>query len=95
MSSLTARIRIARISGGKYIVEKIGIAEDLGERVEVTRVPIEEEREFPNKQEARKHGEKLAHKFVTRKHREGATYSIDCRTRVRIPPEVLQKVKAQ
>ena len=95
MSALAVRIRIARIPGGKYTVEKIKVREDRGDTVDVFRVPIKEAREFPNKQEARAYGEKLGHDFVVRKYSEGIRYTIECKTRVEIPPEVLERFQVQ
>ena len=91
MSLLTARIRIARMRGGKYKVEKIKIREDHGDRADVFNLPIKEACEFSSKNEAREHGAQLAHAFITGKYSEGARYQIEWKTRVEIHQEVAEK----
>ena len=88
MSSLTVRIRIVRILGGKYKVDKLKVCDDHEHRVDITKVPIEDQREFPNKNEAREHGAQLANRYITSKYAEGTRYEIEWKTRVEIPQEV-------
>ena len=95
MSRLTARIRILRMHGGRYKVEKIKVREDHGDRVDVSNVPIKEESEFPTKNEARERGAQLAHAFITSKYSEGARYQIEWKTRVEIRQEVAEKTLGQ
>ncbi len=95
MSRLTARIRIVRMHGGRYKVEKIKVRDDHGDRVDVANVPIKEESEFPTKNEARERGAELAHAFITSKYSEGARYQIEWKTRVEIRQEVAEKTLGQ
>lgn len=95
MSRLTARIRIVRMHGGRYKVEKIKVRDDHGDRVDVSNVPIKEESEFPTKNEARERGAELAHAFITSKYSEGARYQIEWKTRVEIRQEVAEKTLGQ
>ncbi len=88
MSALTARIRIVRMHGGKYKVEKIKVRDDHGDRADISKVPLKEQPEFPTKNEAREHGAQLAHAFITSKYDEGARYEIEWKTRVEIRQEV-------
>jgi|GEM_PF-5910165 len=88
MSALTARIRIVRMLGGKYKVDKVKVCDDHGHRVDISKVPIEDQREFPNKNEAREHGAQMAHAYITSKYAEGTRYEIQWKTRVEIPQEV-------
>lgn len=85
MTALTARIRIARVRGGKYIVEELALAEEGDGHVDIFRIPCERARTFPDKLEARAYGEGLAHDFVSHKYGEGTPCRIECRTVVRIP----------
>ena len=95
MSRLTARIRIVRMHGGRYKVEKIKVRDDHGDRADVSNVPIEEEAEFPTKNEARERGAQLAHAFITSKYSEGARYQIEWKTRVEIRQDVAEKTLGQ
>ena len=95
MSRLTARIRIVRMQGGRYKVEKIKVRDDHGDRVDVSTVPIKEESELPTKNEARERGAELAHAFITSKYSEGARYQIEWKTRVEIRQEVAEKTLGQ
>ena len=95
MSRLTARIRIVRMQGGRYKVEKIKVNDDHGDRVDVSNVPIKEVLDFPTKSEAREHGAGLAHAFITSKYSEGARYRIEWKTRVEIRQEVAEKALGQ
>ena len=90
MSALTARIRIVRMQGGKYRVDKIKVCDDHGDRVDISKVPLDEQPQFPTKDEARKHGAQLAHAFITSKYAEGARYEIQWKTRVEIPLAVAE-----
>ncbi len=91
MSRLIVRIRIVRMHGGKYRIDKVKVSEDHGDRVDVFIVPIKEVREFTTKNEAREYGAQLAHAFVTSKYDEGARYELHWKTRVEIPQEVAEK----
>lgn len=95
MSRLTARIRIVRMHGGKYKVEKIKVSDDHGDRVDVLNVPIKESLEFPTKDEAREYGAELAHGFITSRYSEGARYQIQWKTRVEIRQEAVKKALGQ
>lgn len=94
MSRLTARIRIVRLLGGRYKVEKIRVNEDRGDRVDVFKVPVKEAEEFVSKGEAREHGVRLAHAFIVDRYAEGTKYSVEYKTRVEIPPEVGEQFMA-
>lgn len=95
MSRLTARIRIVRMHGGVFKVEKIKVSDDHGDRVDVVNVPIKEDLEFSTKNEARERGAELAHAFITSKYSEGARYQIQWKTRVEIRQEVVEKTRGQ
>ena len=88
MTRLTARIRIVRMHGGRYKVEKVKVRDDHGDRVDVFNVAVKEELEFPTTNEARENGAHLAHAFITSKYSEGVRYKIECKTKVEIRPEV-------
>lgn len=85
MTALTARIRIARVPGAKYIVEDLALAEEIDGNVDIHRIPCERTRTFPDKAGARAYGEGLAYEFVSRRYGEGTRCAIECRTVVRIP----------
>ena len=87
MSAITARVRIVRLQGGKYKVDKIKVSDDHGARVDISKVPLGEQPNFPTKNEAREHGAQLAHAFITSKYAEGARYEIQWKTRVEIPQQ--------
>jgi hypothetical protein len=95
MSRLAARIRIVRMLGGRYKVEKIKVSDDQGDRVDLFNVPIVEDAAFPTKQEARERGAELAHAFITSKYSEGARYQIQWKTRVEIRQDVAGKTPKQ
>jgi len=95
MSRLSARIRILRMHGGRYKVEKIKVSDDHGDSVDVFNVPIKENSEFPTKKEARERGAELAHAFISGKYSEGARYQIECKTRVEIRQELSEKTAGQ
>ena len=90
MSTLTARVRIVRLHGGKYKVDKIKVSDDHGDRVDISKMPLGEQPKFPTKNEAREHGAQLAHAFITSKYAEGARYEIQWKTRVEIPQVVAE-----
>ena len=95
MSRLTARVRIVRMPGGKYKIDKIKVREDHGDRTDVSKAPIIEQPEFPTKNEAREHGALLAHAYITSKYGEGARYQTEWKMRVMIPQKVAEKPVGQ
>lgn len=95
MSRLTARIRIVRIHGGQYKVEKIKVREDQGDRVDVSNVVIKEELRFATKNEVREHAAQIVHAFITSRYAEGTTYQIEWKTRVDIRQKVVEKALSQ
>ena len=95
MSRLTARIRIVRMHGGRYKVEKIKVRDDQGDHIDVSNVAIKGELKFATKDEAREHGAQVVHAFITSKYSEGAKYQIEWKTRVDLRQEDVEKALNQ